>query len=77
MERIIKVNGVEVVKGLCTVDFRLGCSLFNETTTITHSNLYNLLNSATKIENCKEDSTTAFVKFNQGDVTFIVYKNSN
>jgi hypothetical protein len=77
MERIIKVNGVEIVKGLCNVEFRLGCSLFDTTTTITHRELYDLLDSATSIvpeEKFRSNElSTAFVKFNQGSVVFIAY----
>jgi hypothetical protein len=73
MEKFIRVNGVEVEELSCVVNFRLTCDLGNmETFTVTHSRMYELLETATKVET-EGLPGKCFVKFNQGSVTFWAY----
>jgi hypothetical protein len=47
LEKIIRFNNVEVVKGLCTVAFRVETPYGNKE--LTHGNMYELLDTCTEL----------------------------
>jgi hypothetical protein len=77
MKRIIKIGGVEVEKGLCTIDFRIAITnltgLVNMETT--HAKLYELLDTATDVKEIFDTTKGNEVcTFKQGVLEFKVYK---
>lgn len=73
MQRIIKVNGVEVQQGVCVVDFVIESDI-TEQKDVTHAVLYKLLDTATNVKGLTNWNSSAFVEFEQGAITFIAYK---
>lgn len=71
MEKYIRVNGIEIQKGLCTVAFNIWSEYGNKA--ITHNDLYKLLDTATDVKEINEEDNSKFVSFKQGIVQFEVY----
>jgi hypothetical protein len=71
MEKVIKVNGIEVFKSSCQVKFVVYCELDDmKQLMITHNKLYELLDTATSVKAYGEHG----IEFMQGVVTFRAYK---
>lgn len=77
MERIIRINGINVKERLCVVDFYITCESISDykQTTLTHSNLYKLLDTATNVIETKDYKALNqhFAEFNQGVLKFNAY----
>jgi len=77
MKRIIKISGVDVEKGLCTIDFRL--VIMNLTgvlnVELTHAKLYELLDTAKDVKEIFDTTdSNQICTFKQGILEFKVYK---
>jgi hypothetical protein len=86
MERIIKVSGVEVIQGRCLIAFDitilLGGGRLADTTSATHSTVYDLLDVADKVNTPEPSSDKVKVNLiaiaSHGSIKIEIYKrNSN
>lgn len=81
MERIIRIGGVDVKQGSCTVAFSAimeydGGFLTTQNIELTHNKLYNLLETAKEVKSYnpkKGEETTKFCVLTQGEIEFHVY----
>jgi hypothetical protein len=73
-EKIIRINGINVKERLCVVDFYITCESLSEykQTVLTHSQMYNLLDTATNVIETKDYKAlnNHFAEFNQGVLKF-------
>jgi hypothetical protein len=72
VEKFIRMNGVEVDEMSCCVDFRLCCDLGMGNFEVTHTKMYELLETANDVET-EGLPGKSFVRFKQGIVTFTAY----
>ncbi len=71
MEKVIRVNGIEIFKNSCQIKFVVYCELDEmKPLRITHNKLYELLDTATIVKAYGEHG----IEFMQGIVTFKAYK---
>jgi hypothetical protein len=76
MEKIIKVGNVEVIKGLCLVEFNVYCELDEmKPMSVSHHKLYELLDTSTEVK--KISNSTNGISFKQGIIKFEAYYVSN
>ena len=73
MEKIIRINGINVKERLCTVDFYIESDLdYSFAVSITHGQMYKLLDTATEIKETKDYKALNqhFAEFKQGIILF-------
>lgn len=77
MKKLIEVNGVQIQEGLCSVEFQVSCTVFNEIQEITHAKAYQLIDTADKVEENNNPKESLLCKVKHGGLELAIFLKKN